>query len=513
MNSKPKINRFLTGLLSVAFITVTLNAQDYLQGWDVSDNTTNPLVNNGNVFGVDVTDRRIKDRELVITIDDTFDGEPSNPLLAGYFQEFDSTDCAAVRDFSGKTLSLAVYQVPVVVNMSEVLNAAPINSHFAFEIAFDADDSGSFSAGDSRYRTHLEVNPFILPGTAGTTFIIDLNAANFQVNSAGPDFFDLTKVTRIGFLIFQDVPGEGLGGTNSATFPNTEPNGYAWKFDNLSVCNDSGVLFHDDFDDSSLDKCKWKVGTNTIGRTQFGQEPNLASSLATLQFDTYNAMDPGNTFFGTEIKTACKFNRGTGLEFEARIRVPQPIANGLIVALFSYCFDDNTKLTDEIDVEILSNWINSQSDSNRMLISSLNDFDENNPLSEQNFNTNLLVSNLNTAVFNTYKVRLFSDRTEWYVNDELVYTDSTVVPDAPMSIRLNFWSPIAAFAAAYDDNLQPIANPGDNVTYTYEVDYMTVTRITDTPTIPALTDWGIIALMLALVFVAYLQLRREGYAT
>lgn len=505
-------------LAALAMSAALLEAQDYLQSWDVPDIAANPLVTGGNVFGTDVTDRRIKDRELVITIDDTQDGNPSNSFIAGYFQEFDPANCSAVRDFSGKTLSVTVYQTPVITNMGSFLNPAPTSSHFVFEIAFDTDNDGVFSSEDKRFSTSLDDSQFILPGTAGATFTIELNPANFPFSTASASDFDLTKVTRIGFAVLQDVSEEGPNGSISATFPNTAPNGYAWKFDDLQVCDDSAidgdVLFHDDFSGSSLDRCKWDVGTNTIGRTQLGQSPDLAAGIATLKFNTYNSANAGNTFLGTEIKTICKFNRGTGLEFEADIRVPEPIANGLVVAFFSFGFDDNTDLTDEIDFELLTNWINNPSTSERVLIASLDDFDENNPLPAQKFTANVDVNNLDTATFNNFKVRLFSDRTEWYVNDQLVREDSTVIPDAPMNIRLNLWAPAAGFADAFDASLQPAATfPGNN--YFFEVDSMTVRRITDpaNPTIPTLPEWGIIILSSVLVFIAISRLQREGFSS
>ena len=237
---------------------------------------------------------------------------------------------------------------------------------------------------------------------------------------------------------------------------------------------DAVILFHDDFDDNTLDSVTWDVASNTIGRTQFGSTPLLANGTARIAFNTHNPDDPGNTFKGTEIKTKTEFRRDSGVDFEARIKVNEPIANGLVVAFFMFGFDNTNLTSDEIDFELLSNWINDSTNANRALLSTWNNFDENNSLPDQNFTTNQLVDGLDAFDFNTYRIRWLTERTEWYVNDEFVFSTSEVLPDDPMSLRLNFWAPRSTFGIAFDGRLQPTADQNLNSQYVYEVDHVSV---------------------------------------
>ena len=237
---------------------------------------------------------------------------------------------------------------------------------------------------------------------------------------------------------------------------------------------DAAILFNDDFNATSLNTSEWDIGTNVIGRTQFGLSPLLSNGTAKIAFNTHNPDNPGNTFKGTEIKTKTAFARNSGIDFEARIKVNRPIANGLVVAFFMFGFDNANLTSDEIDFELLSNWINDSSNSNRVLLSTWDDFDENNFLPEQNFTTTELVNNLDVFDFNTYRIRWLSTGTEWYVNDQFVFSTSESLSDDPMNLRLNFWAPASTFGIAFDAGLQPITDQSLNNEYVYEVDRVTV---------------------------------------
>jgi hypothetical protein len=273
----------------------------------------------------------------------------------------------------------------------------------------------------------------------------------------------------------------------------------------------SQVLLDEDFAGATLDATTWDVAVNTIGRTQFGLTPTLAGGVATFRFDTHNAGDPGNTFKGTEIKTDAQFTRnGTEvLEFEARLRIVSPMANGLVNAFFT--FDAAGGPTDEIDFELLSNWINNPAAAGRILLATWDDFDEGNPQPQQNFTTSALVKNFDPFSFNDYKMIWYADRTEWYVNDILIYSTTETLPDDPMKVHLNIWAPKSSFAVAFSNTLQPVANIGDNTSYTYEVESVTVTKIAAPPTVPTLSEWGIITLTVGLAFAAFFKVRRYQF--
>ena len=88
-------------------------------------------------------------------------------------------------------------------------------------------------------------------------------------------------------------------------------------------------LLRDDFDAASLDFSTWSIGTWYLGRTQLGFTPQLSAGMARLRLDTYNPAAPGSSFKGSEILSKASFARGSGLEFEARVRV-NPVPAGLV---------------------------------------------------------------------------------------------------------------------------------------------------------------------------------------
>ena len=130
----------------------------------------------------------------------------------------------------------------------------------------------------------------------------------------------------------------------------------------------SATLFFDDFNGSSLDEAAWRLPTGNgtfYGRTQIkppafnGQNlrPEVAGGSVTLQLDTYNASDPNaNSFWGHEIQTRQTFLPGAdGVSIETRMRFLNTPAGGLVGGFFTWGYDNNSGIRDEIDVEILSN--------------------------------------------------------------------------------------------------------------------------------------------------------------
>jgi PEP-CTERM motif-containing protein len=204
-------------------------AQSYFQGWNVPDAESGNPVTGGNIFGADVISRGILGNGMYIMVNDT--APTDNFFVDGYFQRFDVSGFGGgetgggLRNFTGMGLSLDVVQIPV----GGITNPPPAGSFFFFELAFDKNGDGKYTDGiDNTYRTNLSANPFTLPGTSGTTFNVNLTAANFSVAGDVSGAFDLTKVSRVGFGMLQNVPDGGL-----ANFPDGVNLG--WKFDNLSV--------------------------------------------------------------------------------------------------------------------------------------------------------------------------------------------------------------------------------------------------------------------------------------
>src|SRR5688500_6748453 len=114
-------------------------------------------------------------------------------------------------------------------------------------------------------------------------------------------------------------------------------------------------LLRDDFDGAALDQSKWGIGTWLLGRTQLAFTPQVTGGMARLRLDTYN---PTNTSLlrGTEILSDLASARGSGLEFEARVRTNPVTTGGTVTSFFTYIADltPTPPLADEIDFEFLS---------------------------------------------------------------------------------------------------------------------------------------------------------------
>jgi beta-glucanase (GH16 family) len=241
-------------------------------------------------------------------------------------------------------------------------------------------------------------------------------------------------------------------------------------------------LLRDDFDGASLDGAKWDIGTWQLGRTQLGFTPQLTQGLAKLRLDTYN---PTNTSLlrGTEILSDKSFARGSGMEYEARVRTNPLALGGAVTSFFTYtAAPGSPPLADEIDFEWLSNAINASpgAGSDPVLATTWNNFrTDGSNFDDPNVHSSVSIDvpNLNLSTFNTFKIRWLPDRVQWYVNDVPIRTARIAVPDAPAPIRANFWAPGGEWPDAFSGNLKPVNNAGANTSYLYDVDYIAVRRM------------------------------------
>ena len=277
------------------------------------------------------------------------------------------------------------------------------------------------------------------------------------------------------------------------------------------------TLFRDDFNGSSLNRNIWMVGTWNMGRAQFGHVPRVANGVASMRLDTYNPSQPGRMFKGTEILSKQTFGRGAaGLEMEARLRMKW-MPNGLVSAFYGYT-KNSSGTTDELDFEFLSNWANRppSSTSEKVQLTSWNDW---NRYSSRYYDrvhhtdAKPIISNLDLNAFNTWKVKWFYDRTEWYVNGRQLWVSRSAVPTAALPVKFNFWAPASNWAEAYSSSLIPTSNPWANRTYEFDIDYVLMRAIAPTswsPTstrVTAMPEPGVMGVLLA---AAAGLLRRRG---
>ena len=270
------------------------------------------------------------------------------------------------------------------------------------------------------------------------------------------------------------------------------------------------TLLQDNFDGSSLSS-EWNVRTwpadGIQRRTEYNavsQPPIVQDGHVRLNLDTYNSNAPGSTFLGSEIITQTKFSldmsSGGGLEFEARIRLDQQFVNqpGLIAAFFTYGESGQTnqqgnQTYDEIDFEFLSNFQN-----DRLLI---NAWDADRQLGPDiiTFDDIENLGGLDLTDWNSYKLRWFSDRLEWYVNNEWIFTKNNVenLADAEMPLYFNLWVPNANFTQAYGENFLPTADPTTNKSFYMDLDQVSVSAIPEPKHVALL--FGLIAACVAVI--------------
>jgi hypothetical protein len=270
----------------------------------------------------------------------------------------------------------------------------------------------------------------------------------------------LTAPTALGQLLFVD---EFDGTHGSAAF---HPGGVV---DVTSFRNPFGGGNGDDF----------------VGRTNFrftlpqdGVSTVASGStdgkVAVLNLDTYNPTAAGATFLGTDVISKSNYAVGGGLRMTTRMRVQSGTPGGLVAAPFLYDVQRvvaSNPVRDEIDHEIITNNAQSAAPDNTLT----------NVWNDGTFasaGSPVMISNpsgFDVTQFHDYRTDWTPTSVKWYIDNALVRTETSVVPDDPMRAHMNFWAPDSTFAAAYNAALQPSASsPG--TTYRAEVDRIQIER-------------------------------------
>jgi hypothetical protein len=74
-------------------------------------------------------------------------------------------------------------------------------------------------------------------------------------------------------------------------------------------------------------------------------------------------------------------------------------------------------------------------------------------------------------------MRWYPDRVEWYVNEVLVRTHLSPVPDQQQPVRASLWAGGTTWSDAFDATLAPVSTLGQNTRFTWDIDYIMVTRL------------------------------------
>lgn len=269
------------------------------------------------------------------------------------------------------------------------------------------------------------------------------------------------------------------------------------------------LLLRDDFNGTGIvNPSVWRLPFGEegsfVGRTQFrgnsatdmplqGVAEAAASDgmVTELHLDTYSPIDAGNQFLGTDLLTKQNFARGGGLSFESRLRLKAPTTGGLVGGFFAYDVQrespPGTLVRDEIDFELISNQAVGGSPTHDPFTNFWNEGPFTGPAAAGagQFHN---VAGVDLTQFQDYKVDWTPQSIKWYVNNNLVRTQTTNVPDDPMKLHFNLWAPDSGFADAFNGALAPAATAGANQRYTLQVDHIEVNRINTTLSANLLAD-------------------------
>ncbi len=267
----------------------------------------------------------------------------------------------------------------------------------------------------------------------------------------------------------------------------------------------SSAGLYDDFGAASLDVGVWDVATWQLGqRTTLGNSPLLleeeGASFARFTLDTYHPDHPGEQLFGTSIYSDELFSQGDGWTLEARVRVNHPDQDGLVAAVFF--FETHDGENDEIDVEFLTN-----QSTNQALLTSWNDWQDSHTQNDgaHHIDANPTIEGLHYGEWTTLRIHWLPSQVIWEVNGQQAWTTNSVVPDQPMKVHLTLWAPGSDWPAAYDASLAPASQTAASASYSFDVDYVQVTKYA---AIPTAGEWGMVAL--ALVLAAGVLAHKEG---
>ena len=237
----------------------------------------------------------------------------------------------------------------------------------------------------------------------------------------------------------------------------------------------------------------WNADHNSVvGRTHLNSHPLFLEEAGTtfvrLPLQTYDTTYPGTRFSGTELAGINYKKLGSGIYYKARVRIPKETP-GLVCA-FYVIGPPSSPTTDEIDIEFLT----SQS-SDHFLTTSWAKWRENPEVYNDGIthsNQMVVLPNFNRGEWNVFEISHLPDRIEWFVNGQLVRTETGVIPTKNMQVRFNIWAPASTWTEAYSAALQATANAADNETYYFDIDYMHVWSM-DPPEIVRSVDLPVVA--------------------
>ena len=190
------------------------------------------------------------------------------------------------------------------------------------------------------------------------------------------------------------------------------------------------TFLFDDFNGTIVNSDRWHIPTWTgpgdgtfVGRTQFrcvpAPLPKAENSNAKILLETYNptANIPGDSFYGTDLISNQLFSSGNGIRIEVRAKM-NTSQRGIVGGIFLYVLKSGINtLHDEIDFELITNI----PDKFQTNIYSNEPLGEGHPILHS-YNSGSITD------YHTYEIEWQPNRVSWFVDGNLVRTETENLP-------------------------------------------------------------------------------------
>jgi len=245
-------------------------------------------------------------------------------------------------------------------------------------------------------------------------------------------------------------------------------------------------LLFDDYIGNTVSESNWHIPTwvspndgTFVGRTQFrctqnSPLPDAKNGNAIITVEKYNPT--GFSFYGTDLISNQFFSLTTGIHITVRAKM-NTSTKGIVGGIFLYALKpESTTLHDEIDFELMTNSPNGVQTNiygNEELGKGHPEF--------------VTFSNGSITDYHVYEIKWLPNKVSWFVDGNLVRTNTSNVPTGPMYFHLNMWVPGEEWPEAYSEDLQPTASVSLNEIFSMSVDYVHIQSFKPTSQANSLT--------------------------
>lgn len=237
------------------------------------------------------------------------------------------------------------------------------------------------------------------------------------------------------------------------------------------------TLLYDDFSGDRVSSSHWHIPTwvsptdgTVVGQTQFrftqnSSLPAAHDGNAVIAVESYNPTS--FSFYGTDLRSNQSFALGEGIHVTVRAKM-NTATPGIVGGIFLYALKPGSDTYhDEIDFELLTN----------LPHGAQTNIYRNEKLGTGHVQFVPYASGSITD-YHTYEIKWEPNHVSWFIDGNLVRTDTRHVPTGPMNFHLNIWVPDPGWPEAYDPNLSPTTSASSNVIFSMSVDSVHIQSIT-----------------------------------